>query len=101
MDQWRRGPMGLASAHQYYVMAAIRPGPQDPMVPALSDGWKEVKDDVTGSSSESKNLSATGPSLRLIRAKDLLRTPGYTWARTHLFHVQWEAHRRGNTVHPR
>eukprot|EP00934_Nitzschia_sp_Nitz4_P008485 Nitzschia sp. Nitz4//scaffold14_size191712//151335//152279//NITZ4_001748-RA/size191712-processed-gene-0.78-mRNA-1//-1//CDS//3329537002//8475//frame0 len=44
VDEWRRGPMGLASAQQAYVRAM---GPADPMIPPLPPGWKEEMDDVT------------------------------------------------------
>lgn len=45
VPDWRKGPMGLASAQQAFVRAR---GKDDPAVPPLPDGWKEDVDDVTG-----------------------------------------------------
>lgn len=45
VDEWRRGPMGLASAQQAYIKAN---GLNDPMIPPLPDGWTQDQDDVTG-----------------------------------------------------
>jgi U1 small nuclear ribonucleoprotein C len=45
LEDWRKGPMGLASAQQAYVKAR---GNVDPMIPPLPPGWKEDADDVTG-----------------------------------------------------
>jgi len=45
VPDWRRGPMGLASAQQAFLRAR---GSNDPAVPPLPDGWKEETDDVTG-----------------------------------------------------
>jgi hypothetical protein len=45
MMDWRRGPMGLASAQQGFIKAR---GKDDPAVPALPDGWREDLDEVTG-----------------------------------------------------
>lgn len=45
IDEWRKGPMGLASAQQAYIRAR---GVTDPAVPPLPDGWEEEVDDATG-----------------------------------------------------
>ncbi|CAJ1953873.1 unnamed protein product [Cylindrotheca closterium] len=45
IDDWRKGPMGLASAQQAYIKAM---GINDPMIPPLPDHWKQEADDVTG-----------------------------------------------------
>jgi U1 small nuclear ribonucleoprotein C len=45
IDDWRKGPMGLASAQQAYVRAK---GREDPMIAPLPDGWKEDADEATG-----------------------------------------------------
>ena len=45
VDQWRRGPMGLASAQQAFLKAR---GVHDPAVPPLPEGWKDHIDEVTG-----------------------------------------------------
>ena len=45
VPEWRKGPMGLASAQQAFIQAR---GVNDPAVPPLPDGWKEDTDDVTG-----------------------------------------------------
>ena len=45
VDEWRRGPMGLASAQEAYIKAN---GVNDPMIPPLPDGWNQEQDDVTG-----------------------------------------------------
>ena len=45
VPDWRKGPMGLASAQQAFLQAR---GADDPMVPPLPEGWKEETDDVTG-----------------------------------------------------
>ena len=45
VEEWRKGPMGLASAQQAYMKAK---GKEDPMIPPLPPGWKEDVDDVTG-----------------------------------------------------
>mmetsp|Transcript_22704 Transcript_22704/g.56108 ORF Transcript_22704/g.56108 Transcript_22704/m.56108 type:complete len:215 (-) Transcript_22704:59-703(-) len=45
IDDWRKGPMGLASAQQAYIKAM---GINDPMIPPLPDHWKQDQDDVTG-----------------------------------------------------
>ncbi|KAI2496621.1 U1 zinc finger [Fragilaria crotonensis] len=44
LDEWRSGPMGLASAQQAYLKS--RP-PDDPSIPPLPEGWKEEFDDAT------------------------------------------------------
>jgi hypothetical protein len=44
IEDWRKGPMGLASAQQAFVHAK---GRNDPMIPPLPDGWKEDTDDAT------------------------------------------------------
>lgn len=44
IDEWRKGPMGLASAQQAYMSSK---GKEDPLIPPLPDGWKEDVDDVT------------------------------------------------------
>mmetsp|Transcript_25993 Transcript_25993/g.38411 ORF Transcript_25993/g.38411 Transcript_25993/m.38411 type:complete len:190 (+) Transcript_25993:118-687(+) len=44
LDEWRSGPMGLASAQQGYLRS--RP-PDDPTIPPLPDGWKEELDEAT------------------------------------------------------
>lgn len=45
IQEWQRGPMGLAAAQQAYIRAR---GQDDPAVPPLPDGWKEELDEVTG-----------------------------------------------------
>jgi hypothetical protein len=45
VQEWQRGPMGLAAAQQAYIRAR---GVDDPAVPPLPDGWKEELDEVTG-----------------------------------------------------
>lgn len=45
IDDWRKGPMGLASAQQAYIKAM---GINDPMIPPLPDHWKQEADGVTG-----------------------------------------------------
>ena len=45
VDEWRRGPMGLASAQQAFLKAH---GSNHPSVPPLPPGWKEEVDDVIG-----------------------------------------------------
>lgn len=45
VEDWRRGPMGLASAQQAFLRAR---GADDPAVPPLPDGWKQGVDEVTG-----------------------------------------------------
>ena len=45
VQDWQRGPMGLASAQQGFVKAF---GTEHPAVPPLPEGWKEEMDDVTG-----------------------------------------------------
>jgi U1 small nuclear ribonucleoprotein C len=45
LTDWRKGPMGLASAQQSFLRAR---GAEDPAVPPLPDGWKEEMDEVTG-----------------------------------------------------
>jgi len=45
VEDWRKGPMGLASAQQGYIKVR---GKDDPAVPPLPEGWKEEVDDVTG-----------------------------------------------------
>jgi U1 small nuclear ribonucleoprotein C len=45
VPDWRKGPMGLASAQQAYIRAR---GVDDMAVTPLPDGWKEENDDVTG-----------------------------------------------------
>jgi U1 small nuclear ribonucleoprotein C len=42
---WRRSPMGLASAQQAYIRAR---GKDDPAIPPLPENWKEGFDEVTG-----------------------------------------------------
>ena len=42
VNEWRRGPMGLASAQQAYIRAR---GEDDPAIPPLPDGWKSELDD--------------------------------------------------------
>lgn len=44
LDEWRSGPMGLASAQQAFLKS--RP-PDDPSIPPLPEGWKEEFDDAT------------------------------------------------------
>jgi len=44
VDDWRRGPMGLASAQQAFMNVR---GKEDPMIPPLPQGWAEDVDDVT------------------------------------------------------
>ena len=45
VQDWRKGPMGLASAQQAYIRAK---GKEDPMIPPLPDGYKEELDEATG-----------------------------------------------------
>ena len=45
VEDWRKGPMGLASAQQAYIRAR---GAEDPMVTPLPDGWEEETDEATG-----------------------------------------------------
>lgn len=45
VPEWRKGPMGLASAQQAFIQAR---GVDDPAVPPLPHGWREAADDVTG-----------------------------------------------------
>ena len=42
VPDWRKGPMGLASAQQAFLQAR---GADDPMVPPLPEGWKEETDE--------------------------------------------------------
>jgi U1 small nuclear ribonucleoprotein C len=44
LEEWRAGPMGLASAQQAYLRNSV---PGDPAVPPLSEGWKEELDEAT------------------------------------------------------
>jgi len=44
LDEWRSGPMGLASAQQDYLRNSP---PGDPNVPPLPEGWKEETDEAT------------------------------------------------------
>ena len=44
VDDWRKGPMGLASAQQAFIKAK---GRDDPIIPPLPDGWTEQVDDAT------------------------------------------------------
>ena len=44
LDDWRSGPMGLASAQQAYLRS--RPA-DDPSIPPLPEGWKEELDGAT------------------------------------------------------
>ena len=50
LDEWRAGPMGLASAQQAYLRTHHNPasGQIDGPVPPLPEGWKEELDDATG-----------------------------------------------------
>lgn len=52
LDEWRAGPMGLASAQQAYLRTRRDPvgqiNPADGSVPPLPDGWKEELDEATG-----------------------------------------------------
>ena len=52
LDEWRAGPMGLASAPQAYLRTRRNPdgqiNPQDMTVPPLPEGWKEEFDGATG-----------------------------------------------------
>lgn len=45
VQEWQRGPMGLASAQQAFLKAY---GADHPAVPPLPEGWREEIDDVTG-----------------------------------------------------
>lgn len=45
LDEWRAGPMGLASAQQGFLRSARH---NHNMVPPLPEGWREETDDVTG-----------------------------------------------------
>ena len=51
MEDWRAGPMGLASAQQAYLRsrrsALGQVSPDDMTVPPLPEGWKEELDEVT------------------------------------------------------
>ncbi|KAL3815804.1 hypothetical protein ACHAXA_001698 [Cyclostephanos tholiformis] len=52
LDEWRAGPMGLASAQQAYLKTRrVNPlghvSPDDPTVPPLPDGWVEELDEAT------------------------------------------------------
>lgn len=51
MEDWRAGPMGLASAQQAYLRsrrnALGQISPDDVTVPPLPEGWKEELDEVT------------------------------------------------------
>jgi len=51
MEDWRAGPMGLASAQQAYLRTRRNPlgqvSPEDMTVPPLPGGWKEELDEVT------------------------------------------------------
>lgn len=44
LNDWRRGPMGLASAQQEFIRMR---GEDDPLIPPLPEGWKQGADDVT------------------------------------------------------
>ncbi|KAL7525659.1 hypothetical protein ACHAWF_001456 [Thalassiosira exigua] len=52
LDDWRAGPMGLASAQQAFLRTRRNPAgqisPQDVTVPPLPEGWKEELDEATG-----------------------------------------------------
>ncbi len=53
LDDWRAGPMGLASAQQAYLRTRRNPAdgqinPMDVTVPPLPEGWKEELDEATG-----------------------------------------------------
>jgi len=45
VQEWQRGPMGLASAQQGFLKTF---GADHPAVPPLPEGWKEEMDAVTG-----------------------------------------------------
>ena len=45
LEEWRAGPMGLASAQQAYMRNSV---PGDPAVPPLPEGWDEEIDEATG-----------------------------------------------------
>lgn len=51
LDEWRAGPMGLASAQQGYIRTRRNPegsiNPQDMSIPPLPEGWKEELDEAT------------------------------------------------------
>jgi hypothetical protein len=44
LEEWRSGPMGLASAQQGFLRS--RP-PNDPSIPPLPEGWTEEMDEAT------------------------------------------------------
>jgi hypothetical protein len=50
LEEWRAGPMGLASAQQAYLRTHRNPasGQIDGSVPPLPEGWNEELDDATG-----------------------------------------------------
>lgn len=53
LDDWRAGPMGLASAQQAFLRTRRNPAgeinPDDPAVPPLEGtGWREELDEATG-----------------------------------------------------
>lgn len=47
LDEWRSGPMGLASAQQAFLRAQSSRPDGDASLPALAEGWAEEEDPVT------------------------------------------------------
>lgn len=50
LDEWRRGPMGLAAAQQAFLRnykSQNPPGVNDGVVPPLPEGWREEVDEAT------------------------------------------------------
>mmetsp|Transcript_17353 Transcript_17353/g.24513 ORF Transcript_17353/g.24513 Transcript_17353/m.24513 type:complete len:211 (-) Transcript_17353:395-1027(-) len=48
LEDWRSGPMGLASAQQAFLQQNGN-NPSAPPIPPLPEGWEEIKDEVTRS----------------------------------------------------